>query len=88
MRDKLGQTFAGVVTTILPFGFFVELKEHFVHGLVHLESLADDYYQVDPHGCYLKGKRQGRVVRLGDEVTVKVIRADTNKREVDFSLTR
>ncbi len=86
MVDKLGQTFSGVVTTILPFGFFVELKDHFVHGLVRLDSLSDDHYRVDSHGSYLKGRRQGRVIRLGDEVTVKVIRADSNKREVDFSL--
>lgn len=86
MADKVGQSFLGIVIGIASFGFFVELEEVFVEGLVRLDSLADDYYELDPHFRLLKGKRRGRVIRLGDEVRVEVLGVDTKRGKIALAV--
>jgi ribonuclease R len=68
------------------FGFFVELDEYFVEGLVHLTSLHDDYYVHDERGHRLLGEGWERVFKLGDRVTVRLVRVDLMSRHIDFSL--
>ena len=84
MQDKVGQVFEGVITGVTSFGLFVELREVFVEGLVHVTSLHNDYYQFDPIGHRLRGERAGRIYRLGDRLTVRVIRVDLDERKIDF----
>ena len=86
MEEKVGNLYEGWVTGILPFGFFVELEEIFAEGMVRLDTLADDYYIVDPEGRFLKGRRRGRTIRLGDRVKVRVAGVDVQKREIDLVL--
>ena len=84
MLDKIGQVFDGIITGIASFGLFVELRGVFVEGLVHVTSLRNDYYHFDPVGHRLHGERSGQVYRLGDGLTVRVVRVDLDERKIDF----
>jgi ribonuclease R len=86
MRDKLGEVYKGYITGVSPFGIFVELNEYFVEGLVPLKYMEDDRYVYHERRHFFKGKRTGKVFRLGDAVEVQVIRVDREKREIDFLL--
>jgi ribonuclease R len=86
MQGKVGAEFQGFITGVTAFGFFVELKEYFVEGLVRLTSLHDDYYTYEEKRHALVGEHTGRVFRLGDMVEVKVERVDLERRQMDFSL--
>ncbi|HTG00961.1 MAG TPA: ribonuclease R [Nitrospirota bacterium] len=86
MEDKLGETYDGIITGVTQFGFFVQLRDLFVEGLVHVSSLTDDYYHyVEKLHC-LRGERKKCVYRIGDAVTVRVDRVDTTRKRIDFSL--
>ncbi|MGD2074934.1 MAG: ribonuclease R [Gammaproteobacteria bacterium] len=87
MMDKVGQEYDGIVSSVTSFGIFVELKEIYVEGLVHVTALQNDYYRFDPAGHRLRGERTGQVYRLGDQVRVRVVRVDLDDRKLDFELT-
>jgi len=86
MADKVGDEYHGYVTGVAPFGLFVELVEHFVEGLVHISSMADDYYRYVEQQHLLRGENTKRVYRLGDKVLVQVVRVDMERRQVDLGL--
>jgi ribonuclease R len=86
MLDRVGDEFAGLITGVTGFGLFVELREVFVEGLVHVTALRNDYYHFDPVGQRLQGERSGRVYRLGDPLRVRVARVDLDERKIDFEL--
>ncbi len=86
MRDRVGETFAGIITNMTGFGLFVELKNIYVEGLVHVTALRNDYYQFDAKRHRLRGERTGIVYRLGDSIRVKVGRVDLDQRKIDFEL--
>ncbi len=86
MKDRVGETFAGVITAVTGFGLFVELSEVFVEGLVHVTALPDDYYHFDSVHHRLSGERSGRSYRLGDPLEVVVARVDLDERKIDFVL--
>lgn len=88
MQDKLGEEFAGVISAVTPFGFFVELQGIFIEGLVHVSNLDQDYFHYDPIGYRLEGERTGKTYRLGDRVRVIVARVDLDERKVDLELVR
>ena len=74
MADKVGDEFSGYITGVTGFGLFVELIEHFVEGLVHISSMADDYYRFLDADQALFGEHTGKTYRLGDMVSVQVVR--------------
>lgn len=86
MQDKLGQEFDGIISGVTSFGIFVELKEIYVEGLVHVTSLKNDYYQFDAVKHRLMGERSGVNYRLGDPIRVLVARVDLDDRKIDFDL--
>jgi len=86
MKDRVGETFPGVITAVTGFGLFVELKDIYVEGLVHVTALPGDYYHFDPVHHRLAGERSGRSFRLGDSIEVKVMRVDLDERKIDFEL--
>ncbi len=86
MMDKVGQEFEGRVAGVTSFGVFVELKEFYVEGLVHISTLPDDYYQFDPIKHVLFGERTGKSFRIGDDAKIQVARVDLDKCEIDFVL--
>jgi ribonuclease R len=87
MADKVGDEFEGYVTGVSAFGLYIELIEHFVEGMVHVSTMADDYYRFVERAHVLRGETHGRVYRLGDRVTVQVIRVDLERRQIDLGLT-
>ncbi len=87
ISDHVGETYPGVISAVTGFGIFVELKDLYVEGLVHVSSLHGDFYQFDPIRHQLVGERSGRVFTLGDEVVIRVARVNLDDRKVDFELT-
>ncbi|MCF7201580.1 ribonuclease R [Pseudomonas oligotrophica] len=87
MKDRVGETFPGVITAVTGFGLFVELTDIYVEGLVHVTAMPGDYYHFDPLHHRLSGERSGRSFRLGDSVEVRVMRVDLDERKIDFELT-
>ncbi|MGZ8246454.1 ribonuclease R [Methylomagnum sp.] len=88
MRDKLGEEFVGIISAVTSFGFFVELKDVFIEGLVHISNLDKDYFHYDPIGYRLEGERTGKTYRLGDSVNVIVARVDLDERKIDLELVK
>ena len=88
MKERLGEDFDGTISSMMPIGFFVEIDEFFVEGLVHVTTLANDYYELDRAGVSLVGKRTRRKFTLGDRVRVKVAAADKDRMEIDFILVK
>jgi ribonuclease R len=86
MADKVGDEYSGFVTGVAPFGLFVELVEHYVEGLVHVSSMADDYYRFVEQEHVLRGEHTKKNYRLGDRVEVQVVRVDMERRQVDLGL--
>jgi ribonuclease R len=84
MRDRIGEEFEGIISGVTAFGFFVELKEIFVEGLVRMTSLPDDYYQYHEKQYCLVGERTHRTFRIGDKVKVRVERVDVERRHIDL----
>jgi ribonuclease R len=86
MKDKTGDTYNGIISHITSFGFFVELIDLFVEGLVLLTDLYDDYYLFQEEKFRLIGRRTKKVFRIGDKVRVKVVLADVEKKQLHFKL--
>jgi ribonuclease R len=86
MADKVGDEYEGYVTGVAPFGLFIELIEHFVEGLVHISSMADDYYRYVEQHHVLLGENTKKVYRLGDKVRVQVVRVNMERRQVELGL--
>lgn len=86
MQDKVGETFEGIITSVLGFGLFVELKDTFIEGLVHITALNNDYYHFDAITHQLTGERTNQRYRLGDTITVMTARVDLDERKIDFTL--
>ena len=87
MADKVGDEFEGYITGVTAFGLFIELIEHFVEGMVHVSTMADDYYRFIERAHILRGENTGRTFRLGDRVSVQVIKVDMERRQIDLGLT-
>ena len=86
MADKVGDEFDGYITGVSAFGLYIELVEHFVEGMVHVSTMADDYYRFVEKAHILKGENTGQVYRLGDRVTVQVVKVDMERRQIDLGL--
>jgi ribonuclease R len=84
MTGRVGESFAGHVTGVAPYGLFVQLTEHFVEGMVHVSTLTDDMYRFDEAARVLFGPRSRRVFRLGDALHVRVARVDLDRRQIEL----
>jgi ribonuclease R len=84
IREHIGERFDGVVTGVTKFGIIVRLSGPLVEGLVHVRDMDDDHYVYDEHTYSLVGDYSGKTYRPGDKVSVKVVEADVDAREVDL----
>jgi len=84
LAHKIGEWYEGIITGVLEFGFFVEISDFIIEGLVHVRTLDDDYYVYDKASHWLKGRRSGRVFRLGDRVKVMVAEVSVKERRIDL----
>ena len=88
MADRVGDEFDGVITSVKDYGFYVELNELFIEGLVHVSTLIDDRYEYQERKHKLVGTRRGRQFRLGDAIRVQVIRVDQARHLIDFAVEK
>jgi ribonuclease R len=86
MMDRVGEEFDGVVASVAEFGLFVELKDLYIEGLVHVTALGEDYFHFDPKVRRLEGEHSGVVFQIGEEVRVRVVRVDLDQAKIDFEL--
>jgi len=84
MTDKIGKWYKGIISGVREFGFFVEISQFLVEGLVHIRTLTDDYYVYDAENHLLRGRRLKRTFRLGDNVMVKVSNISIRERRIDL----
>jgi ribonuclease R len=87
MLDRVGETYAGIITSTTSFGLFVELQDIYVEGLVHVTALGNDYYHFDPTRHWLMGERTNKIFRLGDPIAVRVVQVNLDDRKIDFELS-
>jgi len=85
MQQFIGEEFAARISSILSFGFFVEL-DNTVEGLVHISSITDDYYEFNDRNYTLAGRHSGRKFAIGDQVRVQLVRVDVDEAKIDFEL--
>ncbi|MCC8070370.1 MAG: ribonuclease R [Bacteroidales bacterium] len=86
MGDHMGEVYDGVISGVTEWGLYVELNTNMCEGLVPVRDLADDYYDFDEKNYCLVGRRHNVRYRLGDEVKVKVARANLERKQLDFIL--
>ncbi len=86
MKDKVGLEYDGIVSGVTSFGFFVELNQYFVEGLVHVSTLLDDYYVFDEKKHILRGEHTKKAFRVGVPVRVKIENVDIGRRRIDLVL--
>ena len=84
LEERIGEELEAVITGVADYGFFAQAVKLPVEGLVHVSTLADDYYSYEPTTHTLAGRRSRRTFRLGDKVRVKVVRVDVTRRQLDF----
>ena len=86
MKAHLGEVHTGIITGVVPFGFFVELQEYLVEGLVSINTLTEDEYIYDEPAHRLVGLRTGKVYRLGDIVRVMVVKVEEDRGKIELEL--
>lgn len=86
LKDRVGEEFDGVISAVVPFGFFVSLSGIYIEGLVHVSTLNGDYFHHDAVKHRLIGERTAVSFRLGDDVRVRVVRVGLEDRKIDLEL--
>lgn len=86
LRERIGQTFHGLITTVVEFGCFVQILDVSVDGLLHVDSMRDDQYEMEDDGLAWVGRRTGRRLRTGQEIRVVVTAANPIEGLVDLDL--
>jgi len=86
MADRLGQVFDGVISGVTEWGIYVELVENKCEGMIPIRDLDDDYYTFDEKNYCLLGRKLHKRYQLGDAITVKVAKANLDKKQLDFVL--
>jgi ribonuclease R len=86
MQDRVGEDFEGLIVNVTKFGFFVELNELFIEGLVPLNSLTDDHYNFHENTRQIIGGRSKKTYSIGNKVRVLVDRIDRMQRKIQFAI--
>jgi ribonuclease R len=86
MKRHVGEEFHAIISGVTNFGMFVEITDLLVEGLIRVRDMDDDYYIFDEKRYALTGRKTKKRYRLGDKVTIKVVRVDPEEREIDFTL--
>ncbi len=88
MQDRVGDEFDALIISTTKYGFFVELTELFVEGLVPIDTLPADRYRYHENGRQIIGERTRKTYSIGDAVRVRLDRADTVERKLQFALAQ
>ena len=84
MQEHVGQVYDGVISGVTEWGLYVELNENKCEGMIPIRDLDDDYYEYDEKNYCLRGRRKKHVYNLGDAVSIKVARANLEKKQLDL----
>lgn len=84
MSDKLDQVFEGVISGVTEWGIYVEIIENQCEGMISVRELDDDFYEYDEENYCLRGRSTGKLYTLGDRVKIAVVKADLQKKQLDF----
>ena len=85
MKQHIGDEFEGVISGVTNYGMYVEINDLLVEGMIHVRNIGDDYYEYDEKHYSLVGRRTRRTFRLGDSISVKVVKVNVENREIDFA---
>ena len=85
-QPMVGEEHTGRISGVQSYGFFVELPPSMVEGMVHVSSLNDDWYEYRSRQNRLVGRRNRKVYQLGDEVTVRVVKVDVLRNQIDLDI--
>ena len=88
MADKIGQVYDGVISGISTWGIYVEINENKCEGMVYIRDLEDDVYVYDEKNYCIIGRRTQRKYQIGDDIRIKVVKADLIKKYLDFEIVR
>ncbi|HVN59265.1 MAG TPA: ribonuclease R [Bacteroidales bacterium] len=86
MSDKIGKVFEGVISGVTEWGIYVEIIENQCEGMIHIRELPDDYFEYDEENYCIKGRHTGKTFTLGDRVNIEVVKADMQKKQLDYKL--
>ena len=87
MQEHVGQVYDGVISGVTEWGLYVELNENKCEGMIPIRDLDDDYYEFDEKNYCLRGRRnKSHTYSLGDPITIRVARANLEKKQLDFAL--
>ena len=86
MSYHLGQVYDGVISGVTDWGIYVELNENKCEGMIPIRSLDDDFYEFDEKNYCIIGRHNHKRYQLGDELTVKIIRTDLVKKQIDLEI--
>ncbi len=84
MSDKLGKVYDGVISGVTEWGIYIEINENKCEGMIPIRELDDDFYELDEKNYRLVGRRTKREYRLGQQVSIQVVRANLERRQLDF----
>ena len=84
MKDKIGQVFEGVISGVTEWGVYVEIIENQCEGMIALRELQDDFFEYDEENYSIRGRHSGKVYMLGDKINVEIVKADLQKRQLDY----
>ena len=86
MSDKIGRVFKALISGVAEWGIYAEIEENKCEGLIPMRELDDDFYEFDEKNYCIRGRRSKREYRLGDEIEVKVVTANLERKQLDFSI--
>ena len=86
MGERMGQEFDGTISGVTEWGLYVEVNENKCEGMIPMRELDDDFYDFDEKAYCLTGRRYHKKYSLGDPVRIKVVRANLERKQLDFAL--
>lgn len=86
LKSRKPQTYQAMVTEVRNYGFFVDVPDLAMSGLVPLSKLEDDFFEFDSTRLQIRGRRSGRIIKLGDRLEVEVAKVNSHQKQVDFRL--
>jgi len=88
MSVNIGKIFEGVISGVTEWGVYVELSSNLCEGMIHIRELGEDYFEYDEDNYCIKGKSTGQTFTLGDTISIEVVKADLEKKQLDFKLAK
>jgi ribonuclease R len=86
ISKRLGDEFDGRIVGMIAGGLFVQIQDPFVEGMVSVETMMDDFYEFNEDRMIFFGRRKKRTFKMGDSMRVKAVRADIDRRQIDFAM--